>query len=641
MLSVLTAFLVRVRLLVNRVSARLGFGDDGFLVVAAILIGIVTAAAAVSFHELINLIRNWLYGQMPSVDLYGRHVWLLLVFPAAGGLAVGGANWFFTRRGGAAGHGVVDVMETVTRASGWLRPLAAVESLLTSAMTIGTGGSAGAEGPIVQIGAAIASGFGRAFAMARSYVPVLVGCGTAAGISAIFNSPIGGVIFTLEVILYDFSIRAFLPIVLASVIANVTTHAIFEHIGEGTSHAIFRVSPYITAGPGMAGAGPTPIQALNWPSLPSFVLLGIACGLVGVTTTRLMYKTDELFRKLPVPKPVRPAIGGLLLGVLGVSYVLILGHLLLDRIKPIEHYPMPAFFGDGYGVIQQLFDAGFYSQFFAHFGVGKLAVLLAILIGAKVLGTCLTLSSGGSGGIIAPSLFLGATTGALLGLGFEHAHLAAGVQVGFYALVGMGAVLAAVVHAPLASILILFEVTQERGVVLPAMLATIVATGLARLIFPDSVYTLSLRRRGVKVGTSSDLRILRRLTVDQVQLEPAASVTSETPFDELVKRTADSGTRDFVVFDKSGNYAGLVTADEVREALLSPESIPLLLAGEVVRGDVPCVRSGDDLATVLETFSRFEVGRLPVCVASNPGHVIGLISRGALMRRYHKALLEG
>ena len=203
------------------------------------------------------------------------------------------------------------------------------------------------------------------------------------------------------------------------------------------------------------------------------------------------------------------------------------------------------------------------------------------------------------------------------------------MQVGFYALVGMGAVLAAVVHAPLASILILFEVTQERGVVLPAMLATVVATGLARLIFPDSIYTLSLRRRGVQVGTNSDLRILRRLTVDQVQLEPVASVTSNTPFDELVKRTADNGTIDFVVFDKSGNYTGLVTADEVREALLSPESIPLLLASEVVRGDVPCVRSSDDLAAVLETFSRFEVGRLPVCVANNPGHIIGLISRGA------------
>jgi CIC family chloride channel protein len=220
-------------------------------------------------------------------------------------------------------------------------------------------------------------------------------------------------------------------------------------------------------------------------------------------------------------------------------------------------------------------------------------------------------------------------------------NFAADVNVGYYALVGMGAVLAAVVHAPLAAILILFEVTQQRSLILPAMLASVVATGTARLIFPDSVYTLSLRRRGVKVGTSSDLRVLRRMTVDQVPLDPVTAVTFETPFERLVKLTAENGARDFVVFDKTGSYAGIVAADEVRTALLEPESIPLLLVSEVMRTDVPCMRSTDDLASVLETFSRFEVGRLPVCVPNDPGHVIGLISRGALMRRYHKALVEG
>ena len=624
MLAVLAAFLVRIRVAVNRLSARLGFGEDGFVVVLAVFIGVVTAVAAVSFHELIDFIRNVVYGRIPPEKLYGKWVWLLLIFPTAGGLTVGLANWFFNRRG-KIGHGVVDVMETVTRASGWLRPLAALETILASAVTIGTGGSAGAEGPIVQIGAAISSGFGRMFAMARPYVPVLIGCGTAAGISAIFNSPIGGVIFTLEVILYDFSIRAFLPIVLSSVIANVTTYAIFERLAPGTYHSIFYVQQTV---------GGT--EALNWPSLPNFVVLGLVCGGVGVALTRLMYSTEDLFRRWPVPKPLRPALGGLMLGSLGVAYVLIFGRLMLDRLKPIEGYSMPAFFGDGYGVIQQLFDESFY----AHFDVGKLALLLGFLVLAKIIGTCLTLSSGGSGGVIAPSLFLGATSGALVGIALRESNLAAGVPVGFYALIGMGAVLAAVVHAPLAAILILSEVTGQRGVVLPAMLASVVSTGTARLIFADSVYTLNLRRRGVQVGTSSDLRILRRITVDQVQLDPVSSVTTQTPFEQIVKQLGESDAHDFVVFDRHGQYAGMVTDAEVRTTLLQPESIPLLNAGEVMRTDVPCVRSGDDLAGVLETFSRFEVARLPVCVASNPGHVIGLISRGALMRRYHQALLE-
>lgn len=627
MVAVVTDFLVRVRVLVNRLSARLGLGENGFLVVLAVLIGIVTAGAAVSFHELIQWIRQWLYGAMEEGTLYGRWLWLLVVFPAAGGLVVGATNWLLARGrgGGGGGHGVVDVMETVTRASGWLRPRAALETIFTSAVTIGSGGSAGAEGPIVQIGAAISSGFGRAFALARPQAPVLIGCGTAAGISAVFDAPIGGVIFTLEVILYDFSIRAFAPIVLASVIANVTTRAIFHRLQPGVDNAIFYVPQSV---------GST--EELNWPSLPSFVVLGLLCGGVGVVLTKLMYRTEELFRRVPIPRPLKPAAGGALLGVLGMSYVVIFGWLLLDRLKPIDYYTMPAFFGDGYMVIQQLFQ----SEFYEGWDRGKLALVLAFLVGAKVIGTCLTLGSGGSGGVIAPSLFLGATSGALLGLGLERLGLAAGVEIGFYALVGMGAVLAAVVHAPLAAILILFEVTQQRGVILPAMLASVVATGTARLIFRDSIYTLNLRRRGVTVGTSSDLRILRRMTVDQVELDPVNAVKLDTPFEHLVRLTANSGARDFVVFDRAGTYAGLVTSDDVRTALLQPEAIPLLLAGEVVRSEVPCVSSGDDLAAVLDAFSRFEVSRLPVCVASNPGHVIGLISRGALMRRYHRALTE-
>jgi CIC family chloride channel protein len=622
--SMLSALLIRIRVLIDRLSARLGLGDNGFLVVLAVLIGIVTAGAAVGFHELIEQIRLRLYGGIEERALYGRFIWLLILFPAAGGLAVGALTWMLSR--GKGGHGVVDVMETVTRASGWLRPVTALKTILTSAITIGTGGSAGAEGPIVQIGAAISSGFGRMFALARPHVPVLIGCGTAAGISAVFDSPIGGVIFTLEVILFDFSIRAFLPIVLASVIANVTTQAIFHHLKEGLDHAIFFVPQDV---------GST--EALNWPSLPNFVLLGVICGGVGVALIKLMYRTEELFRRLPMPRALKPAAGGAMLGVLGVSYVVIFGRLMLDRIKPIDYYPMPAFMGDGYMVLQQLFDPAFYEQW----APGKLALLLGFLVAAKVVGTCLTLGSGGSGGVIAPSLFLGATSGALLGLGLQRLGWAANVDIGFYALVGMGAVLAAVVHAPLAAILILFEVTQQRGVILPAMLASVVATATARLVFRDSIYTLNLRRRGVTVGTSSDLRILRRMTVDQVQLDPVSSVGLDTPFEHLVRLTSEHGASDFVVFDRSSGYAGMVTADDVRTALLQPESIPLLLAGEVVRGEVPCVRSSDDLATVMETFSRFEVGRLPVCVANDPSHVIGLISRGALMRRYHRALTEG
>jgi CIC family chloride channel protein len=168
-----------------------------------------------------------------------------------------------------------------------------------------------------------------------------------------------------------------------------------------------------------------------------------------------------------------------------------------------------------------------------------------------------------------------------------------------------------------------------------------VATGTAQVIFRDSVYTLTLRRRGVRLGGGGDLNLLRRLTVEQVTMEPVASISGEEPFEQLLALTEASNASDFVVLDRNGTYAGMVVADDIKTALLQREAIPLLLVGELARPELPCVKSTEDLAAVLETFSRYEVARLPVCLAHNPGRIIGLVSRKALMGRYHQALSGG
>src|SRR5580692_7819001 len=229
----------RLRGITTRALSRFGFKDDSFLIILAVIVGAVTAAAAVGFHELILWVRNVLYYRTGEQLLYhGWGMMLLIAFPTAGGLIVGlVSRYVFATR---EGHGIVDVMESVVRTSGFQRPLVALEKILTAGVTIGSGGSAGAEGPIVQIGAGIASGIGQLFRISRSQMPVLIGCGSAAGISAIFNAPFGGVLFTLEVILQDFSIRAFTPVVLASVIAQVTVQAIFQVIHHSEPYrAIF------------------------------------------------------------------------------------------------------------------------------------------------------------------------------------------------------------------------------------------------------------------------------------------------------------------------------------------------------------------------------------------------------------------
>ena len=600
----------------------------------AVVIGVVTAAAAVGFHELIVVIRDHLYrldryGLDPNF-LYGRGLFLLILLPTLGGLAVGCFSTYVMRQ--REGHGIVDVLESVTRGGGGnIRPLVALEKILTSAVTIGTGGSAGAEGPIVQIGAAIASGVGRVFQVARPHYPVLIGCGSAAGISAIFNSPIGGVLFTLEVVLLDFSVRTFTPVVVASVIANVATQGIFRWLDpHAAQYSIFVLPSWVT---GHA-------VRLNWGGLLNFFLLGVACGAVGAALTRLMYRAEDTFARSRLPRALKPAVGAAAMGAMGVLYVVVFGWGLLGRSKPVgfNYYPMPAFYGDGYGVVQRLLDGNFYGQFT---GLRDVVLLLAFLVLVKIAATGLTLGSGGSGGVIAPSLFLGATAGALYGLVVQWMGRAAGVEVPFYALIGMGAVLAAVVHAPLAAILILFDVSQTPATILPAMLASVVAAGSARLIFPDSIYSLSLRRRGVRVGSGSDLTLLRRLTVEQVELEPVVSIATASSLERLLQLTAETGASDVVALNPDGTYAGMVSSDDMRTALWQREAIPLLTVGELVRPEVPVVRSTDDLATVLATFAGYDVNRLPVCLPARPDRVIGLVSRSSLMRCYHRALTAG
>jgi CIC family chloride channel protein len=259
---------------------------------------------------------------------------------------------------------------------------------------------------------------------------------------------------------------------------------------------------------------------------------------------------------------------------------------------------------------------------------------------ANILATCLTLSSGGSGGVIAPSLFMGATTGGFVGTLLQYTGWFPGLHPEAYALVGMGAVLAAVVHAPLASILILLELTQDYRLTLPAMLTTVVATGVARLIFPDSIYTHSLRMRGIKWGASSDLSILRRMSVEQVELTPATVIQPSDPAQRMFDLMSQLGIANFVVIDKQGSYVGMVIANELNQALLQPDAVPLMIVSELMRQDIQPVKSTDDLASVFDVFARLELSHLPVSLPNRPQGVIGLISRAALMRAYQDALTK-
>jgi CIC family chloride channel protein len=595
-------------------------------------IGTVTAFGAIGFVELLH------FAEFRAIDLLQRTPWWFLpLVPMAGALLTGLLVHFFASE--ARGHGVPEVMDALYRKKARIRPRVALVKSLASACTIGSGGSAGAEGPIVQIGSAIGSGLATLLRVPRDQAGTLLGCGAAAGIASVFNAPIAGIFFVLEILLRDFSLRTFTPIVVASVFSTMTTQAYY-----GENDAIFAVSEVFRD-----------TYEFTYPELPSYLLLGGLCGLVAVGFIRLLYLSEDLYDKLRIHPVIKPVSGALVLGLLGIVY------LQLIRAEGGSG-ELPPFFGNGYDTIRDLLRPENYDVVIsdaitaAVANTGGLSVvptetiepvstalwMLLVLLMFKAVATCLTLGSGGSGGVFAPSLFLGAAAGALLGVTLDTIGLLPdGGSPAAYALVGMAAVVAGTTHAPLTAILILFELTRDVYVLLPIMIAAIVSVLIAQAVLRDSVYTLKLRRRGVLVGSMADLTILRRLTARSIRTVPHVAVHPEDPLSKLLDLRGSYHVTDFVVVDHDGQYVGMVTGQDVRTALIEREAIPYLLVEEVVRRDLPTIDPEETLDIVLEKFSKYDVASLPMLDGGQTGgQVAGLITRARLMSRYRDALAE-
>ncbi|MFQ5415129.1 MAG: chloride channel protein [Phycisphaerae bacterium] len=598
----------RFRVRLTSVLGKAGFKEEYFLILLSIAIGAATGIFANVFYHLIEAARVLAFGDGDQAGLFAGRVWMLVVLPTVGALAVGCITYYFASE--AKGHGVPEVMDAMYRKGGEIRPRVAGAKAIASALTIGSGGSAGTEGPIVQIGAAIGSSLGQYLHIPRRHMGVVAACGVAAGIAAIFNAPIAGVLFALEIFLKDFSFRTFSPIVFSSVISCSTMHALGA-AGEAADVAIFEVQALREGGYVFVGA-----------ELPLFLLMGVLCSLVAVVFIRTLYATEDATDRLRCPDLVKPAIGALGLGLAAVAYVL----LLRPDADPGR---MPPFFGNGYPVIESILGHDVFD-----WGIGA----LMLLCGIKVVATCLTLGCGGSGGIFAPSLLMGATIGGAFGLALHRIGIIDTTSVGAYALVGMAALVAATTHAPLTAIVMLYEITREPKAILPVMFAAIVATAGAQIMLRDSIYTLKLRRRGVRVGSVADLTILRRITADDLTLQRTPFVHPEDPLQKLIELAGSTDAADFVVVDDHDAYQGMVVRQDIRTALLQPEAVSLLLVGELLRAGVPTVRGDETLDIVLDKFAGNDVAALPKCHPHDPARIEGLITRQAVMRRYHDEL---
>lgn len=500
-------------------------GNVGLLVLA-LTIGGGAGLAAVAFRWLIEH-ATLLFSGYDDYTAVGPSAhpghgwipwlgpWFVVLAPAVGGLLYGPLVHRYARE--ARGHGVPEVMNAVARRGGRIPGKVAVVKALASAVCIGSGGSVGREGPIVQIGSALGSRLGQVVRLPESRLRVLVACGAAGGIAATFNAPLAGVFFALELLLVNFAAEAFGLVVLSAVTASV--------IGRG----LLGDEPFLT--------------------LPRFVVhdpreyllyaaLGVLAGGVGVLFTRVLYAVEDacdwVWRG---PEWARPAVGGLLLG--GLLFVL------------------PEMYGVGYPVLQ----AGVEGRYALGF--------LVVLLFAKMLATSLTIGIGGSGGVFAPSLFCGAMFGAAFGHVVSLAAPDVVGPVGAYALVGMGAVFAGAARAPITAVVIMFELSGLYSIILPLMLAIVLATAISRALSSDTVYTLKLTRRGVDLSAPTGDPRLRDHTVRDV-LEPAPPpLHPGTGLDEAARAVLGGGWSALPV-DEDGRFVGVVSARAVAEALGEP-----------------------------------------------------------------------
>ncbi|RMH11509.1 MAG: chloride channel protein [Planctomycetota bacterium] len=589
--------------------------QDSFLIGVGALIGVLTGAGAIGFNEALHWFEEIVHGLQVGQGPGSATLWLVLA-PAIGMLLTGVLVYLFASE--AKGHGVPQVMAALIKRGGVIPLRIGIVKVIASILTVGSGGSAGTEGPIVQIGAVAGSVVGQKLGVTRQQLMTMVGCGAAAGISSIFNAPIAGVFFVLEILLRDFSIKTFGPIVISSVFSSVTTHAWLER-----NAAIFTTGEMLREAP------------FHVVELPSYVLLGVVCGLVAVGFNRVLHLAEDVYDAIRLHPVIKPVTGAVILGALGI------GTLMLVRSAGATESAaeIPPIYGNGYSTIRALLDPASYSAGAA--GLPVVTYLLLALVALKILATSVTLASGGSGGVFAPSLYLGAVTGAAVGHLLNQWHLLPSEATpATYALVGMAAVVAASTHAPLTAILILFELTRNYYVILPIMLAAIFATAVSQWLNRDSIYTAKLRREGVLIGTSRDITLLRRIAVSSVVRTPLPPepIYASDPLSKLITLHASYNVPDFPVVDESGKYIGMVTGADIRTALIDREAIPLLLVAELLRTDLPTVTVDETLDSVLNKFAAHDVASLCLLDPASPDRPLALISRSKVMKRYQEAL---
>jgi CIC family chloride channel protein len=553
----------------------------------AIVIGILSGYGAVLFRFVIKGAQYLFYQNSDDILTFAASVpaYVMIGMPALGGLIVGILVHFGARE--AKGHGVPEVMEAVSLRGGHIRKRVAFVKIIASAICIGSGGSVGREGPIVQIGSSIGSSVSQIFKLTSQQRKTMVGCGAAAGIAATFNAPIAGVLFALEVLLGDFGIAAFSPVVLSSVMATTISR---HYFGDFPAFVI-----------------PSYELVSLW-ELIIYPFLGLLTGVLGILFITVLYKSEDLFDLVKIPEWIKPAIGGLIIGAIFLKW--------------------PEVFGVGYGAMNMAL-------------LNEMTGLLMLtLIFVKMGATSITLGTGGSGGIFAPSLFMGGMVGGFFGWVVNLFFPEITAPPAAYALVGMGAFVAGVTHAPITAILIIFEMTGNYKIILPMMITAILSTIVASSLKSGSIYTIKLLRRGVNISKGLEQNILKSMKVRQIMEKNVVTVPEGMPLVSLISTFKVKNVSYLHMVNKENDLTGIISFRDIRPLLEEEQVNFLIIAKDVATTDLVIVGQDDNIQVAMSLMGKRGIAQLPVTGGSNGRKILGTLREKDVIAAYDNAVIR-
>ncbi|TKB24260.1 chloride channel protein [Desulfopila sp. IMCC35006] len=567
-------------------------GDNTRLLAVATFIGLISGVLNIVFRITVQFVEEFFFKggkELLRIDHGGLHLLLLPLIPVTGMILLIPLSLLFP--GEVNGYGFTKFLRKVNLEGGYIRSRTIFLKIVSTALTIGTGNSAGVEGPIAQIGGAMGSQVGQFFHVSGDRMKLYIAAGCAGGIAGMFNAPIAGVFFAAEIVLLGtYEISSFSALITASAISTVVTRSYFGEANLFVIPQYYVVNPFI--------------------ELPLYALLAVITGFIAVFHTRVFYSIRDCYRNLKIPNQLKPITGAVIVGTIGIMF--------------------PQVMGDGYHAI----EAVLYGS--------EMNNLLISLIFLKIFATAVTLGSGGAGGLFAPALFIGTMIGGSFG-SFVHRlfpDITAGP--GAYASVGIGAFLAASTHAPLTAIFLLFEMTGNYKIIVPAMLASIIGTVVATKLDEDSIDTVDFSREGINIHEGREVAIMKSLKVGLAITEDINFISEEADINQLLLTFSES--KDgfyFPVIDESGKMTGIVSMTDVKKIIhRDSQARSEQTVGSICHRDIIMLTPDDTLYTAMELFDIKGIEEIPVVESLDNQWVLGMLKRRSVISAYNREVLR-